>query len=265
MADIEGGSTITQESNASAADVGVLVQGAAPLKQDDAGSSSGAFVSVGAVVASSEGGGSVSSSGGVLVAATVAYAQDGDESQVQDLVLNAYETINFLGTLGPVYRFLLPEYTGLPDPTGVRNIGNAVVSLTMVAQSGEKIWIPKKGGVAAAAYDYVNYTLRPGEELLFIPLATRGWLRYPGDPDGIAPAEMFEKAYWEYTYSGGDLTEINVWETASKLIKLREKRFTYTTGTLTSMTDEDLTRGVTETKTFGYSAGDLSNITKTLS
>jgi hypothetical protein len=191
MADIEGELTQTEESDSIAIAGGVLIQASLAVTLDDATVSSGGTTSVEATVDITEEEDSVSSAGGVLVDGILNITEEDDESKIQDVVLTAYETVNFLGTLSYPYRFLLPEYTGKPDPTGVRNIGDATVSLTMVAQSGEKLWQPAKGSVAATDYDYINYTLRPGEELLFVPLSTRGWLKYPGDPFGInSPAAI---------------------------------------------------------------------------
>ena len=184
----EGEITYVQEDNDPPSVIlgSVLVAAVAAVTQEADSVSSSGTVSVSASAAVTQEGDSTSSTGIVLVSGDLTYTEGGGDSGVQDIVLTAYETINFMGTLGSPYRFLLPEYTALPDPTGVRNIGDVDVSLTMVAQSGEKLWQPKKGAVAAAEYDYINYTLRPGEDLLFIPLTTRGWLKYPGDPFGMS-------------------------------------------------------------------------------
>jgi len=70
--------------------------------------------------------------------------------------------------------------------------------------------------------------------------------------------------YSEFTYDvSGNLTNVDVWETSGKLLKLFSKVLTYTTGSLTgvSLTDEVNTK--TLTKVFSYDvSGNLSILTR---
>lgn len=69
--------------------------------------------------------------------------------------------------------------------------------------------------------------------------------------------------YQEFTYTSGDLTKIEYWDSSSKNTKYFTKDFTYTSGSLTQLVLTNNSNNATETKTFSYNGnGDLTNITK---
>jgi len=72
---------------------------------------------------------------------------------------------------------------------------------------------------------------------------------------------VYDDAYKEFTYVSGDLTQIDIWDTVSKVTKLYTKVFTYTTGDLTEIETTDEVNTKTLTKTFTYSGGDVDTVT----
>ena len=72
---------------------------------------------------------------------------------------------------------------------------------------------------------------------------------------------MFKEAYStmavEYTYSGEQLTGIDVWNSALKTTKLFEKRFTYSGDKLQRTVLTDLKSGYVLTVTYSYSGDQL--------
>ena len=91
-----------------------------------------------------------------------------------------------------------------------------------------------------------------------------------GDGGGTAVSEdhriielegMFKEAYStmavEYTYSGEQLTGIDVWTDVSKLNKLFEKRFSYNGSKLQQTILTDLKSGYVLTITYSYSGDQL--------
>ena len=72
---------------------------------------------------------------------------------------------------------------------------------------------------------------------------------------------MFKEAYStmavEYTYSGEQLTGIDVWSSALKTTKLFEKRFTYSGDKLQQTVLTDLKSGYVLTVTYSYSGDQL--------
>ena len=73
----------------------------------------------------------------------------------------------------------------------------------------------------------------------------------------------YESKYSELTYSvGGDLETVEVWETASKLIKLFTRTLTYTGDDLTQVATLDEQVGTTLTVTLAYSGDDLASVSK---
>ena len=74
---------------------------------------------------------------------------------------------------------------------------------------------------------------------------------------------MFKEAYStmavEYTYSGEQLTGIDVWNNVLKTTKLFEKRFTYSGDKLQQTVLTDLKSGYVLTVTFSYSGDQLTS------
>ena len=74
---------------------------------------------------------------------------------------------------------------------------------------------------------------------------------------------MFKEAYStmavEYTYSGEQLTGIDVWNNVLKTTKLFEKRFTYNGDKLQQTVLTDLKSGYVLTVTFSYSGDQLTS------
>lgn len=85
--------------------------------------------------------------------------------------------------------------------------------------------------------------------------------------DRIEIESLFKVAqstkYTEYTYSSGNLTSVDIWDTSSKVTKLFTKTLTYTGADLTGITIVDEVNSNTLTKTLVYSGGNLSNKTET--
>lgn len=73
---------------------------------------------------------------------------------------------------------------------------------------------------------------------------------------------MFKEAYStmvvEYTYSGEQLTGIDVWNNALKATKLFEKRFTYNGEKLQQTVLTDLKSGYVLTVTYSYNGDQLT-------
>jgi len=79
----------------------------------------------------------------------------------------------------------------------------------------------------------------------------------------LAFKSAYQNYYHEFTYTSGDLTLIEIWESASKVTKLFEKSFTYTTGNLTGLVTTDLLSSKTLSKTLTYDgSGNLQTITR---
>ncbi len=69
--------------------------------------------------------------------------------------------------------------------------------------------------------------------------------------------------FQEFTYTTGDLTKIEYWDSAAKNAKYYTKDFTYTTGALTQIVITNEATSSTETKTFNYDgSGNLIDITQ---
>jgi hypothetical protein len=72
--------------------------------------------------------------------------------------------------------------------------------------------------------------------------------------------------YTEYTYTSGDLTQVDIWETAGKTTKLFTKVLAYTSGNLTSVALTDEVNSNTLTKALTYDVdGNLETLTRTYS
>ena len=73
----------------------------------------------------------------------------------------------------------------------------------------------------------------------------------------------YDSKFTELTYSvGGDLETVEVWETASKLIKLFTRTLTYTGDDLTQVVTVDDQAGTILTVTLGYTGDDLTSVDK---
>ena len=93
---------------------------------------------------------------------------------------------------------------------------------------------------------------------------------YGGRDEGLRNTEELEKLFraayaskfTELTYSRDDLTTVEVWETAAKLIKLYTRTLAYSGDDLTTVTTTDEQVGTVLTTTLGYSGDDLVSTTK---
>ena len=73
----------------------------------------------------------------------------------------------------------------------------------------------------------------------------------------------YQNYYHEFTYVSGGLSLIEIWESASKVTKLFEKSFTYTSGSLTGLVITDILASQTLSKTLTYDgSGNLQTITR---
>lgn len=85
-----------------------------------------------------------------------------------------------------------------------------------------------------------------------------------GDIIDLKFNKLYSTYYPEYTYTSGDLTSIDVWETVAKTTKLYEQTLTYTLGNLTQSVVTDLINSKTKTQDFNYDgSGNLINAPKT--
>ena len=75
----------------------------------------------------------------------------------------------------------------------------------------------------------------------------------------------YDNHYTEFTYSGDNLTNVDVWETSGKTLKFFSRSLTYSGLDLTKVTTIDEINSNTLTADFIYSGDNLINITKTLS
>jgi hypothetical protein len=74
----------------------------------------------------------------------------------------------------------------------------------------------------------------------------------------------YSNHYTEFTYTGDDLTSIDVWEDSGKILKLFSRILTYTGDNLTKVTTTDEINSTTLVKDLAYSGDNLVNIVKTL-
>ena len=75
----------------------------------------------------------------------------------------------------------------------------------------------------------------------------------------------FTTAYSELTYSGADISEINIWDTSLKGTLIFTKSLTYSDGNITKIDIIDHLQGVTLTKELSYNMGNIISINKTIS
>ena len=74
----------------------------------------------------------------------------------------------------------------------------------------------------------------------------------------------FSTAYSELTYSGADISEINIWDTNLKGTLLFTKSLTYLNGNITQIDITDHLQGVTLTKELSYNNGNIISINKAI-
>jgi hypothetical protein len=75
----------------------------------------------------------------------------------------------------------------------------------------------------------------------------------------------YDTAYKEMTYVGDDLTQIDIWKTASKIVKLFTKTLTYVgSNTVTVVITDEITTKIL-TKVLTYVNDELDTVTVTLS
>ena len=74
----------------------------------------------------------------------------------------------------------------------------------------------------------------------------------------------FSTAYSELTYSGADISEINIWDTNLKTTLLFTKSLTYSDGNITQIDIIDHLQGVTLTKELSYNNGNIISINKVI-
>jgi len=75
---------------------------------------------------------------------------------------------------------------------------------------------------------------------------------------GVVPSD----SYTEPTFTGGVLTSMTTWSDSTKTALVQTKTFSYTAGNLTQITTADATGTITLTKTITYSGADLASITE---
>lgn len=76
--------------------------------------------------------------------------------------------------------------------------------------------------------------------------------------------DAFDNAYTEFTYTGDNLTKIEIWDTAGKVSKLFTRDLSYTGDNLTSVTTTDEQSTEVLSTTFSYTGDNITNITKTI-
>lgn len=74
----------------------------------------------------------------------------------------------------------------------------------------------------------------------------------------------YSTAYSELTYSGADISAINIWDTNLKATLLFTKSLTYVNGNITQINITDHLQGVTLTKELSYNNGNIISINKVI-
>ena len=72
----------------------------------------------------------------------------------------------------------------------------------------------------------------------------------------------YETRYMEPTYTSDDLTRVEIWEDATKLVKLFTRDLTYTGDNLTQTVTTDEQTGAVLTIDLGYTGDDLTSVAK---
>jgi hypothetical protein len=79
--------------------------------------------------------------------------------------------------------------------------------------------------------------------------------------------DIDETSYEEYAYSGSKVTNLTVWATAAKLLKIREEQYTYAGSKVSQVVtiQYDGTGAVkmTMTENYTYSGGKVTSVTRT--
>jgi hypothetical protein len=70
--------------------------------------------------------------------------------------------------------------------------------------------------------------------------------------------------YTEFSYSGTQLTQIDIWTNSGMGTKLFTRTFSYTGTNLTTAVTTDETTGQVYTRTFGYTGPQLSTVTEAI-
>jgi len=84
---------------------------------------------------------------------------------------------------------------------------------------------------------------------------------FTGGGGGSGPSTPSD-SYTEPTFTGGVLTSMTTWSDSTKTALVQTKTFSYTAGNLTQITTADATGTITLTKTITYSGADLASITE---
>lgn len=74
----------------------------------------------------------------------------------------------------------------------------------------------------------------------------------------------YSTRYKEFTFTGSNLTQIDVWDTSAKGTKLFTKTITYDAGNIDTITLTDELSGTTLTKQIAFVDGVISTITETI-
>jgi len=117
-----------------------------------------------------------------------------------------------------------------------------------------------------AADDHPQYVTHVEGDAAYAPLSHT---HLYADRDTVDILLAFKTAYAtgykEFTYAGGNLTQINIWDTPSKVTQLFTKTFTYGGGgELTQIQTSDLISLLTLTKVITYNSGNIDTITETV-
>ncbi len=80
----------------------------------------------------------------------------------------------------------------------------------------------------------------------------------------LAFNDAYNTAYSELTYSGNNITNVDIWETAAKITKLFSKVINYTGSNVTSTTTTDELTSAVLTKTLTYIGNNVDTITTTI-
>jgi len=84
---------------------------------------------------------------------------------------------------------------------------------------------------------------------------------FTGGGGGSGPSTPSD-SYTEPTFTGGVLTSMTTWSDSTKTVLVQTKTFSYTAGNLTQITTADATGTTTLTKTITYSGDNLASITE---
>jgi hypothetical protein len=84
----------------------------------------------------------------------------------------------------------------------------------------------------------------------------------PQTPSGGSGPATPSDSYTEPTFTGGVLTSMTTWSDSTKTALVETKTFSYTAGNLTQITTTDATGTTTLTKNITYSGGNLASLTE---